>query len=289
MKISEIIQKIKDSSRGVLHGKPCSDDRDKILYGNPDKECTGIVTAVFGSVDVIKKAAERGANLIIVNESIFWNHGDATDWLENNLAFRYKKELLDKYEITVWRFHEYNRAGILQDGRFIDPVNYGFCKKMNWEERIVKGPKGMDDEVYSMWLVLKFEGQKADRLAEEMKEKLDLNGIRIVGDPNTAVYTLYVPPGSIMGYTSFDNMLIQQTEEEGYDCLLGLELVDYTLSEYIRDSAGADRPRAIINVGHFNMEEPGMELVTEWIPQVVKGLEVPVYYANSGDPYEYIL
>ncbi len=45
-----------------------SHTNDMVHYGNPDKECTGIVVTCFAAVDVICKAAELGANLIIVHE-----------------------------------------------------------------------------------------------------------------------------------------------------------------------------------------------------------------------------
>ena len=286
MKISEIIQIIKSNSRGELHGQKCSDERDKILYGSEDKECTGIVTTVFGSVDVLKEAARLGANLVIVNESVFWNHGDATEWLEDNQVFQEKKKILEENDITIWRYHEYNRSGIMIDGKFTDPVNYGLCWKMGWEDRIVKSP--VDEDIFAEWMVLEFEGRKVSEIAKEMKEKLGLNGIQIVGDPNTLVYTLYVPPGSIMGYTPFDNAIISHTEKNGYDCILGLELVDYTVSEYVRDSAMSGRKRAIIHVGHFNAEEPGMEYVSRWLTTILSAEKLPVHYVNSKDPYEYI-
>jgi len=65
MRISEVIQKIKDYSRGKdAHTNQPIDDalsRDQVLYGSIDKECTGIVTTCFASVEVIKKhtPAER--------------------------------------------------------------------------------------------------------------------------------------------------------------------------------------------------------------------------------------
>lgn len=49
MKISEVIQKMKKYHRGIAQGKPIDDTttRDQILYGNPDQECTGIVTTLL--------------------------------------------------------------------------------------------------------------------------------------------------------------------------------------------------------------------------------------------------
>lgn len=78
MKISEVIEICKRNCKGY----GIIDDnktRDQVLYGEIDKECTGIVTTVFASYDVIKQASELGANLVITHESCFWNHGDQID------------------------------------------------------------------------------------------------------------------------------------------------------------------------------------------------------------------
>ncbi len=32
---------------------------------------------------------------------------DDSNWVENNTVVKEKKELLEKYQITVWRFHDY--------------------------------------------------------------------------------------------------------------------------------------------------------------------------------------
>ena len=59
MKISEAIQTMKNYCKGIgFDGNPINEEktRDKILYGNPDQEITGIVTTCYASVDVVKRA-----------------------------------------------------------------------------------------------------------------------------------------------------------------------------------------------------------------------------------------
>ena len=105
MLIQTVIDHIKEYHKGVFEGKQINEQttRDKVLYGNPHQECTGIITTCWASVDVIREAAKRGANLIIAHEALFWNHGDHTDWLqeENNQSFLAKKKLLDEAGIVV--------------------------------------------------------------------------------------------------------------------------------------------------------------------------------------------
>ena len=143
MKIYEVIEKIKNYSRGIgMDGKPIDDKktRDQVLYGTTDRECTGIVTTCFASVEVIRKAHELGANLIIPHEALFWNHGDHQEWLqkdENSVYYR-KKELLDTYGITVWRNHDYIHSGLPDgNGGWYDGIFKGFLHETGLDKYYV--------------------------------------------------------------------------------------------------------------------------------------------------------
>lgn len=101
------------------------------MYGNPNQDCTGIVMTIFASVDVIKKAYDLGANLIIVNEALFWNNGNHQEWLlaSENQTYLTKKQLLDDYGIVVWRNHDYVHSGIpMQDALHTGGIFYVFAK-----------------------------------------------------------------------------------------------------------------------------------------------------------------
>lgn len=57
-----------------------------------------------------------------------------------------------------------------------------------------------------------------------------------------------------------------------------MELIDFTVSEYIRDSAMLGMPKAILAVGHFNTEEPGMEYMVHYIPEALsEAIPLPLY------------
>ena len=285
MLISQAIKEIKGYCSGMKDGKPVSDDRDKILYGDPEQECKGIVSCVFGSIDVIKKAIGKGCNLIIVNESFFWSHGDPTEWLENNKTFIEKKKLLDDYNICVWRCHEYARGGVRYGDGYGDPINIGFLNEMGWLDKVVEGP--VNDPLQYMWPVVKFDGETVREISKQIIDKLGLNGIKIIGDPNKKVYQLFIPPGSIMGYP-YDKEFIRFTEENNYDAVIGLEVVDNTLASYVRDCSCTSDSKAIITVGHFSFEEMGSKYSEVWMKEALSE-DVGVYYINSGDPFQYVI
>lgn len=115
MQIQTVIDKIK-----AYHNPNVTLDiattRDQVLYGEDrlGETCTGVVVTMWATADAIRRARALGANLIISHESLFWNHGDDTRWLERseNATYAAKKALLDEAGIVVWRDHDHLHAGI---------------------------------------------------------------------------------------------------------------------------------------------------------------------------------
>lgn len=58
--------------------------------------------------------------MIICHEALFWNHGDHTDWLEeqNNLVYREKEELLKQHGIVVNAVFWFIRLSLVEVGYF---------------------------------------------------------------------------------------------------------------------------------------------------------------------------
>jgi putative NIF3 family GTP cyclohydrolase 1 type 2 len=280
MEISQVISKIKDYHKGEVSGQKITDEntRDKILYGNENQECTGIVTTVFASIEVIRKAHELGANLIIVHEALFWNHGDQQEWLmkSQNETYLAKKKLLDDYQIVVWRNHDYVHSGIpLDDGSYVDGIFYGFAKEMGW----VQYPQDSKESL----MTFQIPEVSAENLAYELISKMHLEGARIIGNTKTKVRKVQIP-FHIFGDAK---ELITEMDKTDIDALLAMELVDFSISEYVRDSSMLNRNKVIITVGHFNMEEPGMKYMSSYIPQAIE-CDVPCHFIQSGDTYHYV-
>lgn len=283
MKISEVIQNVKNYHGGKgFDGKPINEEttRDKVLYGDVDKECTGIVTCIWASSNVIRKAHELGANLIISHEALFWNHGDHTEWLADNEIFQKKKALLDETGITVWRNHDYIHSGIPVDGKLYDGIFLGMIDKLGWRRYVIFN-EGRIQRLGDFH----FPDIKASDLAKEIMEKLGLNGIRIIGDPNTIIKRARLAP-HIIG--PGDNEVIKATDRDDIDCLFTMELTDFTVNEYIRDSAELGHPRCMISIGHFNTEQPGMEYAVKWLPEAIKDNTIPVTFVSDGDVFQFI-
>lgn len=281
MQIKEVIERIKAYHKGEWEGQAIQEDttRDKILYGNPDQECTGIVTTCWATADVIKQAAAKGANLIIAHEALFWNHGDHIDWLQEsgNRTFAAKQKLLEDNGIVVWRDHDYIHSGIpVGDGAYTDGIFYGVADKLGWVDYIC--PNDIHNPLH-----FEIPETTVKDLAEFLVERLNLNGVKILGDLHNTVKKVRIPFHILAD--AKDSII--EADQEGIDCFLTMELIDFTLAEYIRDSSMLGLNKSVIGMGHFNLEEPGMEYMVKYIPEAL-GSDIPCCFIQSGDMYKYV-
>lgn len=275
MKIKEVIEKLEQFHHPVNPEHTC----DVFKCGDPEQECTGIAVTCFATVNVIKQAAEQGLNLIIVHEPTFYTHDDKTDWLEGSPVFEAKKKLIDDAGIVIWRDHDHMHSDF--KGEFPDPdyIFRGIMNVLGWEEYLVESERKP--------LLYKIPETTVRGLVDELTLKLNLNGARIIGDPDGKVSKVFIAE-HISARGDQDCQKILRSEKEEFDVMIPLETIDWTILEYITDSTQLGRSRAVISMGHFNFEEPGMKYMAEsWLPEVV-GTELPIKFIQSGDIYSYI-
>ncbi|HBC79414.1 MAG TPA: hypothetical protein DCZ51_12330, partial [Bacteroidales bacterium] len=87
--------------------EPVPNTVDVFKAGDPTTPVKGIVTTMFATMDVLKKAVELNCNLIIAHEPLFYNHRDETTQFQNDPVFLEKKKFIDDNKLVVWRFHDY--------------------------------------------------------------------------------------------------------------------------------------------------------------------------------------
>jgi putative NIF3 family GTP cyclohydrolase 1 type 2 len=287
MKIAAAIERVRRFCKGIdaWTGLPIdgATTRDKVTYGQEHlkEECSGIVCCLWATADVIREAETLGANLIICHEALFWNHGDRQEVLSGNAVFAAKRELLDGWGGTVWRCHDYIHSGVpIDEGRYTDGIFFGFAQKMGWLDcRVGKASECMDYRIPET---------SGSELAKRLVCALGLNGTRITGDAEAPVSRVQIPM-HVMGNPASDTEEIATIEREGIDALVTMEFCDFTVSEYIRDSALLGKGRCAITVGHFNLEEPGMECMAGWLPEALGTDAVPAQFVPMGDTYQYVM
>lgn len=191
MTINDVIEAVKGycSSTDAFTGKPIdpATTRDQVTFGAGALgcDCTGVVTCIWPTVEVVRRAKELGANLIISHEAIFWNHGDHRDVVAGNASFKAKVALLEEWDGAVWRCHDYIHAGVPleADGSLADGIFYGLADKLGWLDCRIERDC-MDFEIPEM---------PARELAAYVVERLGLAGTRVIGDMDAPVRRVRIP------------------------------------------------------------------------------------------------
>ena len=225
--------------------------------------------------------APEGTRDLLPDEALFWNHGDHQDVIGGTRAYAEKKALLDEWGGTVWRCHDYIHSGVpIDGGAMVDGIFYGFAKKMGWQGcRVGDVVRCRDFEIPQTSGV---------ELARLLVSSLGLNGTRITGDSSARVRRVHIPK-HVMGDPASDTYEINFADSEGVDALVTMEFIDFTTCEYIRDVGMLGEGKCAITIGHFDLEEPGMELMAEWLPQALGTSGVPVRFVPMGDTYQYVV
>ncbi len=265
MKIQEVIDRILAYHPALPEEQPTCDG---FKSGNPQSECTGITTSVQASIDVIRRTAELGANLLIVHEPTFYSHMDPTDWLEGDPVFEQKKALLEKSGIAVWRDHDHIHA------HRPDGIMAGIAAELGWTAYIE------EDRGFRSNFVLPQTTPRA--IAEAMKEALHLNAVRVIGNLDGPVSRVGMV-GHIIGE---ERTVTQRIREENIDVAIALEALDWTANSYIRDAGQLGMNKALILGGHMNTEELGMKWAVTWLRDLVP--ELPISFIRSADLYQYV-
>lgn len=280
MKISEVIERISKYHPPIDE----SHTSDVVKFGDPEQECTGVVTTVYASVEVIRKAAELGANLIICHEPLFYSDADDQEWLKGYPVYEAKAALLAEHGIVVWRDHDRIHGGSPKREReHMDLVFYSIMQELGWVEYCI----GFDKKP----LLYEIPETTVRELAAELTTKLGLTGARIVGNSEAKVKKVFLCEhinGAKWGGREPDREAIKEIAEGDYDVMIPFEIIDWTLSEYIRDAAQLGKNKAIIEMGHFNVEEIAMKHMLAWLPELLEG-KVPVNFVQSGDSFSYFL
>lgn len=276
MKIIEVINKICDFHGDMGDHVPF----DKVIYGDTEQECTGIVTTCNGTIEVIRKAAEKGANLLIVHEDVFYNSFDKDELVEGVALVEEKKKLLDETGIAIWRDHDHMHGKWPEPGKerpMTDYIYYGIMKELGWEEYLIGDIKKP--------LLYEIPETDVPSLCRFLMDRLNLNGVRVVGKADAKVKRVFVCEHVSDRH---DEDLYKRMDELNANVFIPLEIVDWTLSSYVRDAATMGQDKAILEMGHFNFEEPGMKYMAEaWLPELLNN-EIPVSFIQSGDSFEYI-
>ena len=218
---------------------------------------------MMATLDVIKRAATAGRNMIITHESTFFSHQDRVDQFQQDATYLHKLDFLNKHNMVVFHFHDHWHGRKPADG-----IAVGMVRELGWEKYAdPQNPKSFT-----------FPEIALSRLAKELETKLKIRTLRVVGDPQLPVRRALASWGncSLMPGVPF-------ISQPGVDVLIIGETHEWELVEYVQDTISSGQKKALIVLGHVVSEQAGMKYCAEWLKGFIA--EVPVEFIAADEPF----
>jgi putative NIF3 family GTP cyclohydrolase 1 type 2 len=242
-----------------------SDTVDTFKAGNPDVAITGIAVTMMATLDVLQRAAAAGDNLIITHEPTFFDHLDKAEELpekESDPVLAEKRAFIEKHGLVIWRFHDHWHA------RTPDGIEAGMVHALGWEKF---------QDAHNQYL-FNIPETSLEQLASDIKRKLGIRIVRVVGDPELRVTRLAFAPGAA-GFGRHAEAL----EMPAVQVLMIGEAREWETVEYVADAVSEGKQKSLIILGHIPSEQAGMEECTRWLKTFVT--EVPIQFIPAREPF----
>jgi putative NIF3 family GTP cyclohydrolase 1 type 2 len=239
--------------------------RDVFKAGNPDTPVTGIAVTMMATLDVLQRAVAAGDNFIITHEPTFYSDSDNPTDLEqkeNDPVLAAKRVYIAEHHLVIWRFHDH------QHRMSKDQIETGTAHALGWE-------KYQDKENQYLFAVPE---TTLAALASELKTKLGIHVLRIVGDPKLKVKKVALVPGA-SGFHKETFAL----ELDDVQVLVTGEPREWETVEYVTDAVTEGKQKGLIILSHIPSEQSGMDECVRWMKPFVP--EVKVEFVATRDPF----
>ncbi|MGG1514093.1 Nif3-like dinuclear metal center hexameric protein [Paenibacillus oryzisoli] len=234
---------------------------DRLIAGGSAREVRRVAVTFNSSYASIRSAVDGGADLLITHEPTFYSHLDETDWLQGEAIYEQKRKLIEESGLAIYRFHDYwhryQPDGILS----------GLLAAMRWETCArAQTPFVVD--------VLK---TTVRQLADDVKRRLGLPSIQLIGNPEQAVSVVCLSPGMEGGRRQIAKLM-----RDGVDLLIAGETLSWETEAYVQDALDVGALKAMLVLGHMSSEEPGMRAVVDLLRALFPELEAFFVPGTSG-------
>lgn len=259
MKAIELINELK------MGGTVGAQTVDTVKAGDAEKQLKKVAVTMFGTVEVIKKAKEWGADMLIVHEPLYYNHVDAIGDQPSPVV-KAKRALVEESGMVFFRYHDFMHF------RDEDKITEGELHYLGLSGKVEKTP------YVASYLFTSDEPITALELAERMEKDLQIAHVRIAGKKDgksTKIAACFGTPGGVFELLRDENVEIVLTGEAG----------EWTLGEYARDAAALGMNKALIVMGHIGSERDGMRLLTDRLQKT--HTEFETRYFECGEVYGY--
>ena len=174
---------------------------DEVKFGDCSQECTGIVSALVPTVDVIRRTIELKANLLYVHEPVSYLTPDWPEWKADYKCRIYdeKLKLLKENKIVLVRDHDHMHA------HKPDSIFTGVLKYLGWMEYLTE-----EQKIPSGYIVCFPKAKKLREINQELIEKIGMQGLRFIGNPEAELKKI-----AFTGHIYPDAFIPQHFNEDG--------------------------------------------------------------------------
>jgi putative NIF3 family GTP cyclohydrolase 1 type 2 len=260
----QIIERIQDHTGGHDREPWQGPTVDTIKAGDPDTPITGIATTFTATMDVLERAAARKTNLVIAHEPTFYNHLDETAWLGDDPVLERKLAFVREHHLVIWRFHDHLHRAPGQPDRILK----GMVAALGWSAF------QNAEEPYRF----RFPETTLSDLAGQIKRRLGIRTLRVVGDPRLRVSQVAFLPGA-----AGRERQVKALQSAAVQVLVVGEAAEWEAVLHAVDAVGQRRPKGLILMGHVVSEELGMKECADWLRSFVP--EVPIEFIPAGEPF----
>jgi len=235
---------------------------DTVKAGDPTTAVTGIAVTFLDTMDVLRDASRRGANLVVTHEPTFYNHLDDPAFFADDPVYREKLTFIQQHHMVVFRLHDQIHSVSP------DPIASALVADLGWQS-YTEPSNPFRATIPKTTL---------GKLSLELAKKLNARSIRVVGNPDLSVTRVKVLPGA-----SGLHKQVLALRNDDVEVLVVGEAAEWEAVEYVRDASAQGRHKAMIVVGHEVSEEPGMKQCAEDLRVLFPNLLV--VHVPAGQPF----
>ena len=243
-------------------GTAPDDTVDLFQAGEPDALVRGVAVTMMPTLDVLQRAVAAGCNFVIGHEPAFYDHRENTASLErdDDAVLRAKRAFIAEHDLVLWRFHD------LPHRESPDAIAAGLIEALNW---------GKFQDASDARIFVRPEITLND-LALELRDKLDAQTVRIVGENAQRVSRVALSPGA-PGFESHRRLL----SSHGVEVMIIGEAWEWQTIAYAADAASAGMSKSLLIVGHIASEQDGMKACARRFESLLP--DVPIRWVETRD------
>ena len=234
---------------------------DTVKFGDPGQEITGIVVTMWATPNVIRRAAELGANLIITHEPTFYTDEEKP---RDNSVERAKLDLINRTGVVIYRYHT------IMHRLEPDLIPFGTFHYLGLSGEL------SPTEYFGSSIFTLDEPMSASEIADLFRERIGVKHIRIAGNPDFKGRTI----GACLG---MPGGVAEILASEDTDIVIIGEACEFRHCEFARDAAELGLNKAMIVLGHEGSERSGMRYFAELLSK--KHPELRIEYVECGEVY----